>query len=48
MDAVILGRRNKLQLQYLKDLTILHDFKKVDNKHVEEPTNFQRALNVDY
>ena len=44
MDAKILGRRNKLKLQQLKNLKVLHNFKEVDIKDVEDPMNFTRTL----
>ena len=44
VDPSILGWRNKLQPQYLKDLRVLHNFKEVDSRYVESPTSFPRTF----
>ena len=36
----VLDRLNKVQLQLLKDLRVLHNFKEVNGRNVEDPQNF--------
>ena len=43
MDAEIRERRNKLQLQHMKDLRVLYRFKEADSKYVEDFSNFLEA-----
>ena len=43
MDEGALDRLYKVQLQLLKDLRVLHNFKEVNGRNVEEPKNFPDA-----
>ena len=39
----VLARLHKVQLQLLKDLRVLHNFKEVNGRNVEDPRNFPNA-----
>ena len=43
MDEGVLDRHHKVQLQLIKDLRVLHNFKEVNGKNVEDPLNFPQA-----
>ena len=42
-DEGVLGRHHKVQQQLIKDLRVLHNFKVVNGKNVEDPLNFPKA-----
>ena len=43
MDDVVLDRLHKVQPQLLKILRVLHNFKEVNGRNVEDPRNFSNA-----
>ena len=43
MDEGVLDRHHKVQPQLIKDLRVLHNFKEVNGKNVEDPLNFPQA-----
>ena len=43
VDEGVLDRHHKVQPQLIKDLRVLHNFKEVNGKNVEDPLNFPKA-----
>ena len=43
MDEGALDRLNKVQPQLLKDLRVLHNFKEVNGRNVDDPKNFRNS-----
>ena len=43
VDEGVLDRHHKVQPQLIKDLRVLHNFKEVNGKNVEDPLNFSQA-----
>ena len=43
MDEGVLDCHHKVQPQLIKDLRVLHNFKEVNGKNVEDPLNFLQA-----